>query len=103
MEELGFRKPKYISSILSFIYRLLLVLIQELKITWATKQPLLKSENQRLHEMIYLFYLRDKDSFFTEHVSTMEPIWFNIFYDNCFFFFNVDFKFKREKFSLYRP
>lgn len=87
MEEIGFRKPKYISSTLNFIYRLLSVLMQELKITSATKQPLLESENQRLHEIIYLFCLRDKDSLFTEHMPTMEPIDLTFSMITAFFFF----------------
>lgn len=75
--------------------------MQELKIPSATNVTLLESENQRLHKIIYLLYLREKDSLFTEQMPTMEPIWYNIFYYNCFFFFfNVDFKFEREKFSL---
>lgn len=97
MKELGFRI--YFYNTLSFTYRLLLVLMQELKIPSATKVTLLESENQRLHKIIYLLYLGEKDSLFTEQMPTMEPISYNVFYYNCFFFFLMWILSSRERSS----
>lgn len=58
LEEVGFRITKDISDTLSFAYRLLFVLMQELENHFSNKK-LPQSENQRLHEMIYLLNLRD--------------------------------------------
>lgn len=60
LEEVGFRITKDISDTLSFAYRFLFVLMQELENHFSNKK-LPQSENQRLHEIIYLLNLRDKD------------------------------------------